>query len=240
MHNPIIIALDGFTEHEKLLAIAEKLGPHVGGFKVNDALDVHGIRVISELLQITESNPFYQNWVMADPKLYDIPNTMKNRARPYVQAGARMLTVHASATIDGMRAAVEVGRSQKLQTLILAVTVLTSMSEEDAHLMFGNPSKAEVLQLARNAKLAGVDGIVCSPLELPLLKKRFELEGLLYVVPGIRPAWHQKADDQKRTMTPGEARKAGAEYIVIGRPILEHADPVVAANLTLEEWNAAA
>ncbi|MEK7519050.1 MAG: orotidine-5'-phosphate decarboxylase [Patescibacteria group bacterium] len=233
MHNPILVALDGFTDEAKLLAIAEKLGPHVAGFKLNDALDVHGVGIIHKLYKHT-------NWIMADPKLYDIPNTMKNRALPYVQAGARMLTVHASATIDGMHAAVEVGRSQKLQTLVLAVTVLTSMSEEEAHLMFGNPSKAEVLQLARNAKLADADGIVCSPLELPLLKQRFELKGLLYVVPGIRPAWHQKADDQKRTMTPAEARKAGADYIVIGRPILEHADPVVAANLTLEEWQAAA
>ncbi len=233
MHNPIIVALDGFTEREKLLAVATLLGPHVAGFKVNDALDVHGVNIIHDLHR-------YTKLVMADPKLYDIPNTMANRARPYVEAGARMLTVHASSTIDGMRAAVEMGRSLKQQTLILAVTVLTSMSEEEAHLMFGNPSKAEVLQLARNAKHANVDGIVCSPLELSLLKKRFELEGLLYVVPGIRPAWHQKADDQKRTMTPAEARKAGAEYIVIGRPILEHANPVEAAQLTLEEWNAAA
>jgi orotidine-5'-phosphate decarboxylase len=114
------------------------------------------------------------------------------------------------------------------------------MSEADAHLLFGNPSKAEVLQLARNAKLANVDGIVCSPLEIPLLKKRFELEGLLYVIPGIRPAWYQKVDDQNRTMTPGEARKAGANYIVVGRPILEDPDPVAAAIRTLEEWNAAA
>jgi len=233
LHNPILVALDGFTDREKLLAIAEQLGPHVGGFKVNDALDVHGVSIITELYQ-------YTDWVMADPKLYDIPNTMANRTRPYVNAGARMLTVHASSTIDGMHAAVKVGRSQKLQTLILAVTVLTSMSEEEAHLMFGNPSKAEVLQLARNAKLAEVDGIVCSPLEIPLLKKRFELEGLLYVIPGIRPAWYQKVDDQNRTMTPGEARKAGANYIVVGRPILEDPDPVAAAIRTLEEWNAAA
>jgi orotidine-5'-phosphate decarboxylase len=233
LHNPILVALDGFTDEAKLLAIAEKLGPHVAGFKLNDALDVHGVGIIHKLYQHT-------SWIMADPKLYDIPNTMKNRALPYVQAGARMLTVHASATIDGMREVVTVSRSMKLQTFVLAVTVLTSMSEEEAHLMFGNPSKAEVLQLARNAKLADADGIVCSPLELPILKKRPELAGLMYVVPGIRPAWHQKADDQKRTMTPGEARKAGAEYIVIGRPILEHADPVVAAKLTLDEWNAAA
>ena len=232
MHNPIIVALDGFTDEAKLLAIAEKLGPHVAGFKLNDALDFHGVGIIHKLYQHT-------NWIMADPKLYDIPNTMKNRALPYVLAGARMLTVHASATIDGMREVVAVSRSTNLQTFVLAVTVLTSMSEEDAHLMFGNPSKAEVLQLARNAKLADVDGIVCSPLELAILKKRPELAGLIYVVPGIRPAWHQKADDQKRTMTPGEARKAGADYFVIGRPILEHAAPVAAANLTLEEWNAA-
>lgn len=233
MHNPIIVALDGFTDEAKLLAIAEKLGPHVGGFKLNDALDVHGVGIIHKLYQ-------YTNWIMADPKLYDIPNTMKNRALPYVQAGARMLTVHASATIDGMREVVAVSRSMKLQTFVLAVTVLTSMSEEEAHLMFGNPSKAEVLQLARNAKLADADGIVCSPLELPILKKRFELKGLLYVVPGIRPAWHQKADDQKRTMTPGEARKAGADYFVIGRPVLEDPDPVTAVIRTHEEWQAAA
>ena len=102
--------------------------------------------------------------------------------------------------------------------LVLAVTVLTSLGEYDTYLIFGAPSKAKVLQFARDAKIAGCDGIICSPQELEFLGNYPELRGLLKVVPGIRPKW-SVTGDQKRIMTPSDAIKAGADYLVIGRPI---------------------
>lgn len=113
-----------------------------------------------------------------------------------------------------MKAAVE----NKGESKVLAVTVLTSLSEEDAHLIYGEPSKAKVIEFARWAKIAGVDGLICSPKELGVLGKCEEFDDLLKVTPGIRPAWSGK-EDQKRVNTPAEAIKAGADYLVIGRPI---------------------
>jgi orotidine-5'-phosphate decarboxylase len=125
-----------------------------------------------------------------------------------------MFNVHASAGIEAMMAAVQ----NKGISQVLAVTILTSLEENNAHLIFGAPSKAKVLQLARDAKIAGVDGIICSPQELELLGKQKELAGLLKVTPGVRPEW-AAAGDQKRIMTPGDAIVAGATALVIGRPI---------------------
>jgi orotidine-5'-phosphate decarboxylase len=114
-------------------------------------------------------------------------------------------------------------------SLVLAVTVLTSLEENNAHLIFGGPSKAKVLQFARDAKLAGCNGIVCSPQELKLLGKQAELVSLLKVIPGIRSN-DSPPDDQRRTMTAAEAVRAGADYLVIGRPITAAPDPVEAAK----------
>jgi len=106
----------------------------------------------------------------------------------------------------------------------LAVTVLTSHEENNAFLDFGAPSKAKVLQFAREAKLAGCDGVVCSPQELLLLDGQEELVGLQKVTPGIRSP-EDPPDDQKRTMSPREAIAAGATRLVIGRPITQAASP---------------
>jgi len=148
-----------------------------------------------------------------------------------------MFNVHASAGIEAMMSAV----ANKGQALVLAVTVLTSLEENNANLIFGGPSKARVLQFARDAKLAGCDGIICSPQELELLGKQKELGGLLKITPGVRPEW-ASAGDQKRIMTPAEAIKAGATALVIGRPITkpptEIGSPVDAAKRIAEEISA--
>lgn len=190
------------------------------------------LQALRELFNLVSGTFFW------DGKWHDIPNTTKQ-----AMTGANIVTpgfvnVHASAGIDAMGGVVDANAN----SLVLAVTVLTSLEENDAHCIYGAPTKATVLQFARDAKLAGCHGIVCSPQELSLLKSRRELRGLVYVVPGVRPAW-ASTDDQKRVMTPGEAIKAGADYLVIGRPITkppkEIGTPVDAFDRIIEEIEAA-
>lgn len=218
----IIVALDDLTPADAL-ALAEKLSGTGVLFKANDLLDDPGPAIIKALAGF--------GGVMADPKFHDIPNTMKNRVKKFAVLGPKFITVHASAGVPAMRAAVEkCGDSQ-----ILAVTVLTSLSEDECNLIFGAPVKAKVLQFARDALLAGVHGIVCSPKELEFLKGFPELAGLIKVTPGIRPVWHFGTEDQARVTTPADAVKMGANYLVIGRPIVKAKDPAEAVRKTQDE-----
>ena len=229
--NQIIVALDVPTLREAHL-LAEQLTGHVGGFKVGlELLTSEGApEVVRELLRF--------GLLFYDGKFDDIPNTVSGASKAVANMGVWMFNVHASAGIDVMFAAVD----NKGSAMVTAVTVLTSREENDAHTTFHSPTKAKVLQMAREAVLAGCDGIVCSPQELPLIKSRRELKRLLTVVPGVRPLWASPGD-QKRVMTPGEAVKAGADYLVIGRPItkppVEIGGPVEAVQKILEEITAA-
>lgn len=220
----IIVALDGLSS-EAAYALASNLLELDVLVKVNDLLDYPGPNIIGQLVEGGLG-------VMADPKFHDIPNTVGNRVLKLSQYRPTFITVHASGGIEMMRKAVE---SAKLYSSILAVTVLTSLGEEECHLNFGGPVKAKVLQFSRNAVLAGVHGIVCSGQELEFLAKFPELANLTKVVPGIRPKWHVKADDQKRVVTPADAVRCGADYLVIGRPIVEANDPVEAIKRTQQE-----
>lgn len=230
----IIVALD-VDSVDKALDLVEKLGPHVGGFKI-------GLELITAMLALIISgnhDDAYDNFkkirrlfatigcnkVFWDGKFDDIPNTIAGATRAVAGLLFKMFNFHASSSIDSMMEAV----ANKGQSIALAVTVLTSYEENDGNLTFGAPTKAKVLQFARNAKLAGCDGIVCSPQELKLLRKRKELKGLLTVVPGIRSK-DAPPDDQNRTMPAGEAIEAGADYLVIGRPITASPDQVAAAQ----------
>lgn len=220
----IIVALDGMGVISAL-SLAKKLAGENVLFKANDLLDdEEGINIIAML------NGYGS--VMADPKLHDIPNTVKNRVVKYARMTPVFITVHASGGIAMMRAAVEnCGQSK-----ILAVTVLTSLSEEECHNNLGGPVKVKVLQYARNAVLAGVHGIVCSPKELEFLSQFPELKILTKVTPGIRPVWHlDPKDDQSRVTTPARAVKLGTDYMVIGRPIVKAEDPVEAVRKTKQE-----
>lgn len=204
----IIVALDvpNLKEAGKLVS---DLAPYVGCFKVGlELLTAEGAPNVVDFVNSLGGEVFY------DGKFADIPNTVGGAARAAAEMKVKMFNVHASAGIGAMMEAV----ANKGTSLVLAVTVLTSLEENNAYLVFGGPSKAKVLQLARDAKLAGCDGIICSPQELEFLGKQKELDGLLRVTPGVRPVW-ASTDDQKRVMTPGEAIKAGADYLVIGRPI---------------------
>ena len=171
--------------------------------------------------------------VMLDLKFHDIPNTVGAGAKAAADLGVGMFTVHASGGLAMMWSARRAVTDTATQ--ILAVTVLTSLTEEmlREEVGMGESPKEAVPRLATLAVEGGAQGIVCSPLEIGLVRGAVG-PGPLVVTPGIRPAW-SKAGDQKRVMTPGDAAKAGADFIVVGRPILEHEDPGVAVRLIREE-----
>jgi len=221
----LIIALDGMPDN-KAFEMAKRLGGMGLLFKANDLL-YHPIGSRQVINTLKESGE-----VMADPKIHDIPKTMGNTTRRFSAYGPKLLTVHGSATVEGIREAVE----KRGDSDILVVTVLTSISEEECNNIFGAPIKAKVLQFARNAVLGGAQGIVCSGLELGFLKGFPELDPLIRVAAGIRPSWHiDSKDDQKRIITPAMGVKLGARYLVVGRPVTDAEDPVEAAKKTLAE-----
>lgn len=237
--NPILVALDGMSP-EEAYEIAETLKGLVGGFKANNLLDAAGPEnAIRELKK-------YGEIVMADPKLHDIPNTVANRMREYAKFEADLVTVKAEGGIEMMIAAIEAAeevfkeRTQKgTLTRVVAVTVLTSLSEEECQLIHHLPIKAAVLNFAKDAFIAGVDAVVCSPQELEFLKRFKYLDSLERITPGVVPIWMLKPGDQKRVATPGDAIRNGASYLVIGRAITkppkEIGATVDATQLILEE-----
>lgn len=173
--------------------------------------------------------------VMLDLKFHDIPNTVHQAARSAVDMGVDFFTLHAGGGRDMIQAARE--GVEGSATRILAVTVLTSLSEEMLRQELGlqeTPEEA-VRRLAKLAIDSGAHGIVCSPKEIAVLRQDLGDEPLI-VTPGIRPKWSSK-DDQQRVTTPNEAAKAGATHIVVGRPILKHEDPSKAVALIQDELN---
>lgn len=174
--------------------------------------------------------------VMLDLKFHDIPNTVAKGAAAAAALGVGLFTLHAS----GARQMITVAREavEGTDAKILAVTVLTSVTESVLREEIGIPESPEaaVVRLAKQAVDAGAHGVVCSPQELAPLRAALGPDALI-VTPGIRPAWASK-DDQARIMTPGDAAKAGASYIVVGRPILKHERPAEAVALIREEIQA--
>lgn len=228
----IIVALDVDTLKEAN-TLVEQLYAYVGWFKVGlQLLHSEGTPNVVKTLKNSGGRIF------ADTKMHDIPNTVGKAVKAVSNHGADMFNVMASGGIDMMMKAVE----NKGASLALAVTVLTSLEENDAYLLLGGPTKAKVLQYSRDAKLSGMNGIVCSPLEVELLKKRKELAGLIYVTPGIRLEGGE-VHDQKRIKTPYGAIMKGADYLVIGRAITEASEseggPVGAVEKVISEIEAA-
>jgi orotidine-5'-phosphate decarboxylase len=172
--------------------------------------------------------------VFLDLKYHDIPNTVASAVRSAADLKVAMVTVHASGGSKMLRAAAEAAAQSPTKPLVLAVTVLTSMADEDLH-EIGIPGSAQdqVLKLAKLAQQSGVGGLVASPSELKALRQAIGRE-MKIVTPGVRPAGSDKGD-QARVATPADAIANGADYIVVGRPITAAADSAVAAKAILAE-----
>ncbi len=228
MNTELIVVLDMDTRDEALAAVAAC--DSCRWFKIGAQLFTRlGPDIVREVQQQGKQ-------VFLDLKYHDIPNTVAHAARAAADLGAGLFTLHAS----GGRAMIEAARTavEGSDTRILAVTVLTSLSEAALRGELGiqeTPEEA-VRRLATLAVDAGAHGIVCSPMELRVLREALGNEPLI-VTPGVRPAWAAK-DDQKRVMTPREAAQGGASMIVVGRPILKHPEPARAAAMIIEEMQA--
>ncbi|GHD40553.1 orotidine 5'-phosphate decarboxylase [Thalassobaculum fulvum] len=211
------------------IGLAERLGDSVGGIKLGmeffNAQGPDGIRAVAG------TTPLF-----LDLKYHDIPNTVAGAVRSAVAACRPLiLNVHAAGGGAMMRAAVEANRETAesvgiARPKLIAVTVLTSLDDGDLEAVGQRgPAAEQVVRLARLAQDSGCDGVVCSPLEIAAIRAACGPDFLL-VVPGIRPAGSGD-DDQKRVMTPGRAVAAGADYLVIGRPITRADDPAGAARV---------
>jgi len=214
----IIIALD-FKDEASTLALVEQLQPSLCKLKVGKELFVRcGPALVKKLI----AKGFD---VFLDLKFYDIPNTVAAACQAAAELGVWMVNVHASGGRKMMIAAREAIEQCQHKPLLIGVTVLTSLSREDISETGLDLDPAEqVLRLARLTQASGLDGVVCSPQEVKLLKeilgKKFNL-----VTPGVRPIGSAKGD-QKRIMTPSEALIQGADYLVIGRPVTASSDPI--------------
>jgi len=221
----IIVPLDVPTR-EASHRLINRLGGTIGFFKVGSQLFTATGPAIIEGIKASGSKVFL------DLKFHDIPNTVRKAVESACALGVDMLTIHLSGGRAMCEAAV-VGKGIA-KTLVLGVTVLTSLNDESiAEVGFKTSVQGEVLLLAGLAKDVGITGLVASPLELAAIRNRY---GALFVtvVPGIRPRWSE-ANDQTRTMTPREALSAGADYLVIGRPITAAANPLEAVKRIVDE-----
>jgi len=229
----IIVALD-VPSAEAGLEVAQKLHGHVGMFKVGSEVFTAEGPVLARYLLATGEQVFL------DLKFHDIPNTVRAAARQAALLGVSLLNVHASggrkmmeAALEGVRSA-QSARGVALRTRVLAVTVLTSLGPEElAEVGFQGSPEEVVVRLARLAENAGLDGVVASPREITAIRKACG-PNFLIVTPGIRPA-AVASDDQTRIATPESAIRAGADYLVIGRPITGAPDPAAAADAIAAE-----
>jgi orotidine-5'-phosphate decarboxylase len=205
----LIVALDVDTL-SRSTPLIEALAPYVGYFKVGlELITAAGGPAVVQHVQRHGGQVFY------DAKFNDIPNTMAAACRTVGTIGAKLFTVHASCGLEGLKAAAE----NKGSADCFAVTVLTSMDDAASLSAFGGLPMETTLRFASLAVEAKLDGIICSALELEALGRDEKFKDLQKIVPGIRPSWYH-SNDQKRVMTPFEAIKAGADFLVIGRPIV--------------------
>ena len=216
----IIVALD-FPSADEALSLAKTLDPATCRVKVGKELFTRAGPAFVEQLQGMGFEVFL------DLKIHDIPNTVAKACRAAADLGVWMVNVHALGGRRMMEAAREAVDSSKHQPLLIAVTILTSMGEEELQ-EIGLPvdPEANVLRLAQLAENSGLDGVVCSPREVKALRETVG-DSFALVTPGVRPAG-VSTDDQKRVTTPEDAIRAGSSYLVIGRPITQAENPCAA------------
>ena len=227
MRNPVLVALDVPTE-DAAMGLARDLAPTVGGFKIGSQLFTSaGPEIVRRIRGLGGA-------VFLDLKFHDIPNTVAKAVEAGVRLDVQMLTVHTSGGLEMLRAAEESAQESaqkagRTPPLVLGVTVLTSMDVRSLSAIGceANVGK-QVERLANLAVRAGLRGLVCSPLEITALRQLLP-EDVKLVTPGIRTG-SEPGDDQKRTLAPREAVAAGADWLVIGRPIYAAQNPRRAAE----------
>ena len=229
----IVVALDVETPAQAL-ALVERLRGLVGMFKIGKQLfTAAGPDIVRQVIGLGEK-------VFLDLKFHDIPNTVASAGVEAARLGVSIFNVHAlggsammRSTVDAMNAAAE--REKITKPVILAVTILTSHDQASLHEIGLEQSiQEQVIRLAQLANQAGINGVVASPLEIAPLRAAIANPNFVILTPGVRPAG-AALNDQKRVMTPGEAVKAGADYLVIGRPITSADNPAAAAQKISEE-----
>lgn len=223
----IIVALD-YPQPQAALDVVARLDPGRCRLKVGKELFTRGgPQLVSRL-----NEQGYD--VFLDLKFHDIPNTVAGACAAAADLGVWMVNVHALGGRKMMEAARNAIAKSSHQPLLIAVTVLTSMGEEDIREVgLADTPAANVARLAALAHQSGMDGVVCSPQEVSILRSSLGAEFRL-VTPGIRPVWSAKGD-QSRITTPADALHLGADYLVIGRPITAADDPLAALGLIEEE-----
>ena len=230
MRKDVIIACD-FAGKAETLAFLDRFGGERPFLKIGMELYyAAGPDIVRELKARGHK-------IFLDLKLHDIPNTVKKAMAVLRDLGADVINLHAAGTKAMMEAALEgVTRPDGTRPLLIAVTQLTSTSEERMRdeLLIGAPLAETVLHYAENAKDAGLDGVVCSPLEAGLIHGRCG-DGFLTVTPSVRFA-DGDVGDQVRVTTPAKAKELGSDYIVVGRPITQAADPVAAYRRCVAEF----
>ena len=205
----IIVAIDE-TTFERASEVIESLDPKKCMVKIGSvAFNAIGHKII----RFAAEKGFE---IFLDLKLHDIPNTVKKSIKGLSSLPIKMLTIHTSGGKDMMKAAMEAALGTQIK--VFGVTALTSLNNDDTNQIFQRSTSEQVNAMLDLAEEAGIDGVVCSPLELELVSKR----NLLSITPGIR--LQESNDDQKRVMTPREATDLGADYLVIGRPITASKD----------------
>lgn len=215
--NPLIVALDVDTK-EKAISLVKELKDYIPIFKIGPVLFTrYGPGIINEIKKIGSG-------IFLDLKLYDIPNTVALTVKAIAELGIAMFTVHISGGREMLNAAVNALVAEQNKPKILGVTILTSVP---------NISKEEIIKMAGIAKESGLDGVISSPLEIKDIRKTVGKDFLI-VTPGIRPEG-TGAGDQKRTATPKIAIQNGADYIIVGRPIIESDRPIEVVKSILSE-----
>ena len=230
MGKDVIIALD-FDSREKTLAFLDQFTGRKPFVKIGmELFYAEGPAIVREIKARGHR-------IFLDLKLHDIPNTVKKAMAVLSALDVDMVNLHAAGTRAMMTAALEgLTRPDGTRPLLIAVTQLTSTGQESMEREIGicRPLEEVVLDYARNAAAAGLDGVVCSPLESQAIHEACG-SGFVTVTPGIRFA-DAGADDQVRITTPARAREIGSDYIVVGRPITQAADPVTAYQRCVEEF----
>jgi orotidine-5'-phosphate decarboxylase len=229
----LVVALD-VDSLDAARSLVAALSPHAGWFKIGPVLFTREGPRVCALVKDAGARLFL------DLKFHDIPNTVSGAVRSAIALGADMITLHASGGAAMLRAARtaadEAGRGD---AVLLAVTVLTHLGEHDFNAIFGvkRPLEGSVLALAKVARDGGMNGVVASAHELPAIKRAMGA-GFVVLTPGIRLP-DAKADDQTRVVTPEQAIRDGADFIVVGRPIIAAPDPVAAARAIVERMRGA-